>query len=153
MSLPLAPHFTAEEIACSHCGELGEWALLVNQVLLEELREHAARVRKYIHAVVGLPEPPEEFPLHVTSGHRCKNHPIEREKTEDGGDPGAHSRLGLDIAVWGWDAFCLSIAGVQLGWWGVGAGQQTFKAPLARILHLDRDGPQPDAPRPWFWSY
>lgn len=69
-------HFSIDEFVCSHCGNVDMNPLFLAK--LDKLREACG------------------FPFVVTSGFRCKDHPIEAAKSS----PGTHS-LGAaaDIAV------------------------------------------------------
>ena len=118
-------HFTDDELRCSHCGKLNpnhEFHVLMN--LLSVIRVEFG----------------ESMP--VTSGYRCKDHPIEAAKEK----PGQHSRAAIDIKVSGAKAVRLMrvvskfplISGIgvnQRGSWG------------SRFLHFDL------REEPTMWSY
>ncbi|WP_084611395.1 D-Ala-D-Ala carboxypeptidase family metallohydrolase [Zooshikella ganghwensis] len=86
------------------------------------------------------------FPLPVTSGYRCANHPEEKKKTT----PGAHS-LGcaVDIACQGEQAVIVLKHALDLGFTGIGIKQKGG----SRFIHLDMAPKTTTRPRPWIWSY
>ena len=76
------PNFSPEEFACQHCGENG-----ISELLLEKLQ--------LLRTKLG-------FPFKITSGYRCKDHPLEKKKV----NPGAHrDGLAADIGVRGYKAY------------------------------------------------
>jgi len=86
------------------------------------------------------------FPLPVSSGYRCSNHPIEARK-ESG--PGAHSRgLAVDLSVSGYQAFTLISIAQNNGIRRIGINQKGPRP--SRFVHIDYD---PSAPSPTIWSY
>ena len=88
-------------------------------------------------------------PMTITSGYRCKNHPVEKSKQERG-ETGPHSMgKAADIAVGGRDAFSLMRAAAQfVEFTGYGFSQ---RGPWnSRFIHLDT---VTDPPRPNIWSY
>ncbi len=82
----LTKHFKASEFWCKHCKEQGIKPEFVD--LLQEFRDF-----------IGVP-------LVITSGYRCKNHPVEASKK-----PGSIGRHTLGVAV---DLFAPSITMEQL---------------------------------------
>ncbi|RDH41199.1 peptidase M15A [Zooshikella ganghwensis] len=86
------------------------------------------------------------FPLPVTSGYRCANHPEEKKKTT----PGAHS-LGcaVDIACQGEQALIVLKHALTLGFAGIGIKQKRWQS-----FYSFGYGPKTATrPRPWIWSY
>lgn len=85
------------------------------------------------------------FPLPVTSGYRCPDHPIEVAKDE----PGAHSSgKAVDIRIHGKSALWLIEVALRHGVKRIGVNQ---KGELGqRFIHLDADT---DLPSPTIWSY
>lgn len=124
----LSVHFSRSELRCSCCEQLGPWDAAANVELLEVLR-----------LAVG-------FPLFITSGYRCPDHPIEVLKAE----PGEHSRIAVDVTVSGHRALMLTVRAYDRGWTGIGWQQH---GAVGRYVHLDRGDPRPNAPRPSAWSY
>ena len=69
-------YFNESEFACSHCGK----------VAMDQ--EHIDRVNALRESV--------GFPLKVSSGYRCPEHPLEAKKSK----PGTHAQgIACDIAV------------------------------------------------------
>jgi zinc D-Ala-D-Ala carboxypeptidase len=117
-------YFTPEELQCSHCKKQGMDPLFMDMIVT--LRE---RLR---------------FPLIVTSGYRCPDHPAER------GSAGAHTKgLAMDICVSGPRALKLIREALNMGFVGLGVSQ---KGPdlSKRFIHLDM---WVEGPRPAIWSY
>lgn len=116
-------NFKPAEFACSHCGENA-----TQEELLEKLQALRNRYGK---------------PMRITSGYRCKDHPIEAKKPA----PGPHSTgLACDVGVEGADAHRLLGLALDAGFKGIGVQQKG----TGRFLHLDLiDGPN----RPTVWSY
>lgn len=117
------PNFKASEFNCSHCGK--------NEMQLEFMLKLQALRNAY------------GKPMRVTSGYRCKDHPIEAKKAQ----PGAHaSGCACDIGVDGADAHRLLGLAWAAGFTGVGVNQKG----TGRFIHLDTlKGPM----RPTVWSY
>ena len=122
-------YFTAEELACRHCGAHGVKQELVDR--LDQLRELAG------------------FPLPVTSAYRCPNHPRELGKESTSG---AHV-LGLaaDLRVFGGRALAVLRIALTLGFTGVGLSQRGEAS--GRFIHLDIADAGEGRPRPHLWSY
>lgn len=116
-------YFTPAELACSCCGELPpdtpEW---------NEQLEMADQLR----AACG-------FPLTVTSGYRCSNHPIEAAKSK----PGMHTHGAMDFRARGRYAHIILKKSLKLGFTGIGVQQKGH----VRFIHLDRRD------EPYVWSY
>jgi len=119
-------YFSKEELACRHCGEYHfdeEFLSLIN-----EIREAYGR------------------PMVVSSGYRCKDHPIEAAKEK----PGTHnSGLAIDVRVAGKDALDLVAAAVNKGIKRVGVSQKSSTPWGERFIHLDGDNSRPSS----VWSY
>ena len=118
-------YFSDDELKCKHCGGL---------VFNEDFR----RTLDNIRGDCG-------FPLPVTSGYRCPDHPIEVAKDE----PGAHSSgKAVDIRIHGKSALWLIEVALRHGVKRIGVNQ---KGELGqRFIHLDADT---DLPSPTIWSY
>lgn len=120
----MSTHFSDKELACQHCGKQG-----IDPDFLAVLE--AIRVEV-------------DFPMPITSGYRCENHPIEAKKTTKNG---AHTQgRAVDVAVSRERAYLVLKAAVGQGITGLGVEQKGEN----RFLHLDMaDG----IPRPAIWSY
>ena len=119
-------YFSEEELSCSHCQENGMNDDFMQKV--EALREELG------------------FPFVVTSGYRCRSHPIEAPKFS----AGAHSTgNALDIAVAGDEANRLLEGAFKAGFKGIGVNQKGD----VRFIHLDNIEKGHGRPRPWVWSY
>lgn len=83
----------------------------------------------------------------VSSGYRCKNHPVEKAKAE----PGAHTDgTEADIKIRGEDAFKVTQAAfAHPEITAIGVSQ----AGVVRYLHLGIGKAKPGRPRPRLWSY
>jgi uncharacterized protein YcbK (DUF882 family) len=79
-------------------------------------------------------------PMHITSGFRCPDHPVEKAKT----NPGAHSQgIAADIGISGAEAITLLRLALEANFTGIGVQQKGN----GRFLHLDiREHPA-------IWSY
>lgn len=120
----LSDHFSKHELACRHCGELGHFADSSHVQFLELLRADFG------------------WPLKITSGYRCQNHPVEIAKPT----PGAHFKhQAVDIAVYGVAVAKLTGAAFATGYRGFGFSQRDPNFDH-RFLHLDRGPPRS-------WSY
>ena len=118
-------YFSEKELACSHCG-----GYVFDEIFLELLN----RIRHDC-----------EFPLPVTSGYRCPEHPIEAVKDR----LGAHcSGKAVDIQVSGWKAHRLLCVALEAGIKRIGINQSGPHS--QRFIHLDADH---DLPYPVIWSY
>lgn len=115
--------FSESELACRHCGEY-------------QFDPHFLNLLNQIRAAC-------DFPLIVSSGYRCLEHPEELVKTR----PGAHTRgLAVDLAV-GYDqAFWVVYHAMAHGIERIGVSQQG----ASRFVHLDIDK---TLPSPRIWSY
>ena len=104
------PNFTASEFNCSHCGK--------NEI-----------ESKFMDRLQGLRSAYNKS-MHISSGYRCPQHPIEIVKAQ----PGPHTTgLACDVAVEGADAHRLLGLALQLGFKGIGVQQKG----QGRFLHLD----------------
>ena len=121
------PNFSREEFACQHCGR-------------NEIQDTFIDSLQIIRTRVG-------FPLIITSGYRCPEHPIEARKDS----PGAHTTgLAADIAVSHEQAY--KVLQAALGshrFSGIGIQQKGGD----RFIHLDDIVGSPERPRPTVWSY
>ena len=87
------------------------------------------------------------FPLPVTSGYRCPNHPIEAAKDADGRPIGAHcTGKAVDIGVERGRAHRLIQSALEHGCPRIGVNQKGG----GRFIHLDWDYTRP---HPTVWSY
>jgi uncharacterized protein YcbK (DUF882 family) len=79
-------------------------------------------------------------PLHITSGYRCPQHPVEAAKAQ----PGMHATgLAADIGISGSEAVALLRLALDAGFRGVGVQQKGN----GRFIHVDlREVPT-------VWSY
>ena len=120
-------YFSATELTC-HCG-CGQ------QHMQADFMQRLIQLREACN-----------FPLPVTSGYRCANHPEEKKKTT----PGAH-HLGwaVDIRCRGTQAHIVLRQALTLGFTGVGIKQKGN----TRFIHLDTAPATAMRPRPWIWSY
>lgn len=120
------PNFSPEEFACQHCGAHGISELLLDKIQL-------------LRTELG-------FPFKITSGYRCKDHPIEKKKV----NPGAHrDGLAADIGVRGQKAYEVISQAKKFGFTGIGVAQKGN----SRFIHLDVSPQKHTRPRPWIWSY
>ena len=119
-------NFSAGEFTCKHCGAEG-------------VQEELVRKLQQLRGLYGKP-------MVITSGYRCPDHPVERNKDR----PGTHA-LGLaaDIAVRGSDAHRLLKIALDLGFTGVGVQQKGS----SRFIHLDIATNDSRFVRPMIWSY
>ena len=117
------PNFKASEFACKHCGEVK-----MDVAFMDKLQTLRTRYGKSII---------------ITSGYRCKSHPVEAKKATSG----AHTKgKAADLAVNGQDAYKVLKIAFDLGFTGIGVNQKG----QGRFIHLDTvEG----APRPNVWSY
>ncbi len=115
-------NFTREEFACSHCGK--------NEIK-DELIDFAQELRDRCG-----------FPLIVTSGYRCPDHPVERQKMR----PGTHSKgVAVDFALSHGQARILTKFALSASKGGVGVNQKGG----GRFIHVDVDPERPGL----FWTY
>lgn len=120
------PNFKQSEFLCSHCQteQMSELFLTRLQILRSTYKKS----------------------MTVTSGYRCKAHPIEARKTEAGPHTTGHA---ADILIRGHEAYELLSLAIHLGFTGIGINQKGD----GRFLHLD-DLPSGDGRlRPTIWSY
>lgn len=116
------PNFTDEEIACSCCGFFSpspQFSLLMDD----------AQVFRTV----------EKQPVPITSGYRCRRHPIEAKKSS----PGEHTIAACDFGVVGQLAVKLMHFFLDRGYVGIGVQQKGN----ARFIHIDRRRV------PAIWSY
>lgn len=118
-------YFTEAELSCSHCGECLIDDDFMNYV--DALRDRCG------------------FPFPVSSGYRCKDHPVEARKTLSG----AHTTgKAIDIRVSGGKAWTVLKEALAMNFIGIGVNQ---KGPIGqRFIHLDM---WTEGPRPGVWSY
>ena len=91
----------------------------------------------------------EDFgkPMVISSGFRCENHSIERNKPNG---PGTHNTgWAADVAVLGADAQKLIAVALRHGITGLGVNQ---KGSVGRFIHLDQCADS-KFNRPTVWSY
>jgi uncharacterized protein YcbK (DUF882 family) len=118
-------YFSDDELKCKHCGGL---------VFDEAFRELLDDIR----VACG-------FPLPVSSGYRCPDHPIEIAKDE----PGAHSSgKAVDIKISGEKSLKLVEVALKHGVKRIGVNQKGDWR--QRFIHLDNEL---DLPNPTIWSY
>lgn len=116
-------YFSEKELACQHCGE-------------NKFDPEFLELLNHIRVDCG-------FPLPVTSGYRCPQHPIEAAKK----NPGAHSSgRAVDIAVSGNRAYKLLQVALSAGVPRIGVNQKGD----SKFIHLDWDS---KLPTPTIWSY
>jgi uncharacterized protein YcbK (DUF882 family) len=79
-------------------------------------------------------------PMHITSGYRCPQHPVEKAKMQ----PGMHTTgFAADVGISGAEAVTLLRLALEAGFRGIGVQQKGN----GRFLHLDlRESPM-------IWSY
>ena len=119
-------NFKLDEFKCKHCGKNE-----INHKLVDKLQ--------LLRDDLG-------FPLVISSGYRCPEHPIEAAKKA----PGAHaSGRAIDIACKGDKAHRLLEAALRMGLSGIGVNQKGDY----RFIHLDDLENEEGRPRPWVWSY
>ena len=126
-------YFSKEELACKHCLESGR--------TIDEAYFFDAEFRELldsIRAACG-------FPLVVSSGYRCVNHPLETAKRQ----PGSHTKgQAVDLKVSGEAAHTLLRVAIEHGIQRIGVSQKG--AHSERFIHLDV---VKDFPSPAVWSY
>ena len=112
-------YFTPKELECQHCGDDG-----IKPEFLDWLNALRFKFGK---------------PMVITSGYRCKDHPIEARKQK----PGAHeSGYAVDVAVSGEDAIELISLAYDQGCKRIGVNANTF-------VHIDIAPDKPNA----LWTY
>jgi zinc D-Ala-D-Ala carboxypeptidase len=91
------PNFTEQEVACSHCGELG-----VTEDALDTLQALRTAIQK---------------PMTINSGYRCPEH----NQAIGGAEKSYHVRgLAFDISLQGHDKDKLSASAQEAGFKGFG---------------------------------
>jgi len=119
-------NFTLEEFSCKHCGKNE-----INHKLIDKLQ--------LLRDDLG-------FPLVISSGYRCPEHPIEAKKNK----PGTHAEgIAVDIAVSHEKALEVLYKGIAHGFKGIGVNQKGN----GRFIHLDIAEMEDGRPRPHLWSY
>ena len=112
--------FNESEFRCRHCGR-------------QEMRPEFMGKLQALRSAYGKP-------LYITSGFRCRDHPVEKAKSS----PGMHATgLAADIGVQGAEAVTVLRLALGIGFTGVGVQQKNEK----RFLHLDTRA------LPTIWSY
>ena len=107
-------NFSRSEFACRHCGE-------------NKMDDRAIDEFQKIRNEVG-------FPLTVTSGYRCPDHPAERAKAR----PGTHSRgIAADFLVSHDRARILLEQAIRRRLGGIGIAQKGSIE--ERFIHIDVD--------------
>ena len=137
----VSEHFTAAELYCQHCGDPGQWETQGPLSLLEDLRAgYGIELRRLVRLGLIVETNPDPA-LPVTSGHRCRDHPIEVAKRAKGNrKPGPHIiALGVDFGLGGSHGLVLTVVGYHQGWYGHGWHQKT-DPDRPRLTHLDRRG-------------
>lgn len=122
-------NFSYKELKCK-CGKCGSNGAEMNREFMDALQRLREKFGK---------------PLVISSAYRCKNHPVERNKTTIG----AHVMgVAVDIAILGTDAVeLLQLAMQDPVFKGFGVSQKG----ASRFIHLDSGGG--NLPRPMIWSY
>jgi zinc D-Ala-D-Ala carboxypeptidase len=123
-------YFKRYEFLCSYCGT-------------EKMEESFVSLLDELRAALG-------FPMIVSSGYRCPEHPLEVVKVE----PGTHTTgIASDIRVYGERAYNLVRLAIGMGFRGLGV-DQFVRTPYAnRFIHLDTFAGDDVHPRPRTWSY
>lgn len=121
--------FGPHEFACSCCGE--ERMQLSWMITLDMIRKELGTA------------------MIVTSGYRCKNHPVEAAKRV----PGTHNQgLATDLSMYGSAVYqLLSLLHKFPGVTGVGLKQHGDIE--ERFIHLDGASAAQNRPRPHIWTY
>ena len=119
-------NFTLDEFSCKHCGKNE-----INHKLIDKLQ--------VLRDGLG-------FPLVISSGYRCSEHPVEAKKNK----LGTHTLgLAVDILVSHEKALEVLYKGIAHGFTGVGVNQKGN----GRFIHLDIAENKDYQPRPNLWSY
>lgn len=120
-------YFPEDELECQHCGEYLFDENFLNT--LNKIREEC------------------DFPLPISSGYRCKEHPIEAAKAAQGRPYGAHTTgKAVDVKVSGERALRLIEVALAHGVKRIGLNQKGS----SRFIHLDVCD---DLPTPALWTY
>ena len=121
-------YFTEDEMKCRHCGE--------------------CRMDKKFMSLLDMLRGLYGKPIRISSGYRCKDHPIEAKKEKGG----AHTTgRAADLLVSGKDAHAILKLAMDLGFKGVGISQKGDHD--SRFIHLDTCTTQHGLHRPTIWSY
>lgn len=89
------------------------------------------------------------FPMIISSGYRCEDHPIEAKKLTTGPH---NTGLAVDIVCSGTAALLLiSLAMKEESWNGFGINQRGDMD--QRFVHFDQCEGSQHRPRPHIWSY
>ena len=105
------PNFEPHELVCKHCKQEG---------IRPEMMELLQNVRVDVN-----------LPFFISSGYRCKNHPIEHEKDK----PGEHTLgLAVDVLCYGKKALELIFHAQSWGVKRIGIHQKGI--PGGRYVHL-----------------
>lgn len=120
-------NFTREEFACTHCGA-------------NEIQDSTIAICQDVRTECG-------FPLPVTSGYRCPEHPAERKKKATG----THTEgTATDFGVSGWKAKeVVKALSNHPKVTGIGVKQRGKR----RFIHFDTADEWLARPRPHIWSY
>ncbi|WP_082095622.1 D-Ala-D-Ala carboxypeptidase family metallohydrolase [Photobacterium halotolerans] len=124
-------HFKPEEFACKcgHCGP--ESGLKMKPATMDKLQNTRSDMG---------------IPFVITSGYRCRRHPVEARKSA----PGAHNYgQAVDVSLSGEAALNLIGTAQLYGFTGIGVAQKG----AGRFIHLDDMASGQNRPRPWIWSY
>jgi uncharacterized protein YcbK (DUF882 family) len=121
------PYFTAKELCCKHCGEGGMDPAFMDVIM--SLRERL------------------DFPFLITSGYRCKSHPVEVKKKTSGAHPTGRA---IDIAVSHEHALRLLQSALNAGISRIGVAQKGTAS--KRFIHLDAST-NPRHRSQAIWSY
>jgi len=125
-------NFKKEEFACRHCGKDGISSLLLDK--LQSMRTDLG------------------FPFVISSGYRCEDHEIEKQKRLNGKPMGAHNEgLAVDILCNSAEAYTILSNASNYGFTGIGVNQKGNYN--LRYIHLDILENKTNKPRPHIWSY
>jgi uncharacterized protein YcbK (DUF882 family) len=113
------PNFRSAEFRCRHCGR-------------EEMKPEFMALLQRLRTEFG--------PMVISSGWRCRDHPVEKDKASPGMHP---TGMAADVAVHGADAVRLLRLALALGFTGIGIQQKG----AGRFVHLDL------RVVPTIWSY
>lgn len=125
----LTPHFTREELACPHCGQM-----LIPIEFIEKLEKLRVKLG---------------FPLPISSGYRCSEYNQQLTGPDGTGPNGPHTIRAVDVGVQGEQAYKLVAVALLAGFTGIGVKQKGDR----RCIHLDDLPDAPNSPRPRIWSY
>ena len=120
------PNFSADEFACSHCGE---------NKITKELLDQLQKLRTDL-----------DFSFVITSGYRCPEHPVEIKKDTSG----THTQgIAVDILCRGDKAYKIITNASNYGFTGIGVKQKGNN----RFIHLDIASLNNGKVRPTVWNY